>query len=151
MITILAIGKKHEPWISPGLERYEKRLKAPWNLQWILLPHSSLEGDRARQEESERLLSRIDTTDFMLLLDEHGKSLDSPAFSAMFERLQVQSKRIVVVIGGAYGVNDELMKRADATVSLSSMVFPHQLVRLLLAEQVYRAQSIAAGTRYHHS
>ena len=151
MITILAIGKKHESWISPGLERYEKRLKAPWNLQWILLPHSSLEGDRARQEESERLLSRIDTTDFVLLLDEHGKSLDSPAFSAIFERLQVQSKRIVVVIGGAYGVNDELMKRANATVSLSAMVFPHQLVRLLLAEQVYRAQSIAAGSRYHHA
>lgn len=151
MITILAIGKKHESWISPGLERYEKRLKAPWNLQWILLPHSSLEGGRARQEESERLLSRIDTTDFVLLLDEHGKSLDSPAFSAMFERLQVQSKCIVVVIGGAYGVNDELMKRANATVSLSAMVFPHQLVRLLLAEQVYRAQSIAAGSRYHHA
>lgn len=150
MITILAIGKKHESWISPGLERYEKRLKAPWNLQWILLPHSSLEGDRARQEESQRLLSRIDTTNFVLLLDERGKSLDSPAFSAMFERLQVQSKRIVVVIGGAYGVNDELMKRTDVTVSLSAMVFPHQIVRLLLAEQVYRAQSIAAGTRYHH-
>ncbi len=151
MITVLAIGKKHEPWITPGLERYEKRLKAPWNLQWILLPHSSLEGLKARQEESERLLSRIDTADFVLLLDERGKMLDSPAFSALFERLQVQSRRIMVVIGGAYGVGDELMARADETVSLSVMVFPHQLVRLLLAEQVYRAQSIAAGSKYHHS
>lgn len=150
MITVLAIGKKHEPWITPGLERYEKRLKAPWNLQWILLPHSSLEGVRARQEESERLLSRLDTDDFVILLDERGKTLDSPAFSALFEGLHVQSKRIVVVIGGAYGVNDNLAARANTTISLSAMVFPHQLVRLLLSEQIYRAQSIALGSKYHH-
>lgn len=151
MITVLAIGKKHEAWITPGLERYEKRLKAPWNLQWILLPHSSLEGLQARQEESERLLLRLDTTDFVILLDERGKMLDSPTLSGLFERLQVQSKRIVVVIGGAYGVNDDVAARADAMISLSAMVFPHQLVRLLLAEQVYRAQSIALGSKYHHN
>lgn len=150
MITILAIGKKHEAWIELGLERYQKRLKTPWNVEWVLLPHSSLEGDRARQEESERLLKRLSPTDFVILLDERGKQLNSPEFAEYFQSLQTQSKKIVVIIGGAYGVNEEVVRRADTTLSFSHMVFPHQLVRLILVEQIYRAQSIAGGLKYHH-
>lgn len=150
MITIVAIGKKHESWIEPGLERYEKRLKQPWNIEWVLLPHSSLEGNSARQEESERIDRRLNDGHFVVLLDERGKHLDSPSFSRLIESVQVTSKKVVIVVGGAYGVNDTLHTRADAVLSLSDMVFPHQLVRLLLAEQLYRAQSIAAGSKYHH-
>ena len=150
MITIVSVGKKHETWVEPGLERYEKRLKAPWNVEWVLLPHSSYDGLQARQEESERIEKRLGSDHFVLLLDERGKRLDSPAFSQLIESTQTYGKKVAIVIGGAYGVTDELYQRADFVLSLSDMVFPHQLVRLLLIEQLYRAQSIAAGSKYHH-
>jgi 23S rRNA (pseudouridine1915-N3)-methyltransferase len=147
-IRILAVGKRHESWIVEGVERYEKRLKQPFDVEWALLPHSAREGDQARQEESERLLSRVSDQDFVLLLDERGKQLDSPAFSHL---LLEAARKVTIVIGGAYGVNAQLHTRADFVLSFSPMVFPHQLVRLILAEQLYRAQEIAAGRPYHHS
>lgn len=150
MITILAIGKKHEPWVVDGIERYQKRLQAPWNVQWALLPHSALEGPGARQNESQAILHKLSAADYVILLDERGKLLDSPALSAHLQQQFVNSRNVVIVIGGAYGVSDELMQRADFTWSLSPLVFPHQLVRLLLTEQLYRAQEIAAGKPYHH-
>ncbi len=150
MITILAIGKQHESWITPGLERYEKRLNQPWNIQWVLLPHSRLKDALARQEESERLTARLNHRDYVVLLDETGKMFDSPTLSHLFEQQFVHGRSLTCIIGGAYGVDDELRQRADTIWSLSSLVFPHQLVRLLLVEQLYRAQTIAAGLPYHH-
>lgn len=150
MITIITIGKKHEPWITEGVERYEKRLQAPWNVKWVLLPHSALEGPSARQNESQAILNKLGPADYVVLLDERGKLLDSPGLSAHLQQQFVNAKNVVLVIGGAYGVNDELQQRANFTWSLSPLVFPHQLVRLLLTEQLYRAQEIAAGHPYHH-
>ena len=151
MIRILAVGKKHESWVSEGIYAYEKRLKKPWDVEWALLPHSSLEGDRAREDESERILSRLKPDDFVVLLDERGKLLDSLALARTIQEKLDMSKPIVCVIGGAYGVNDTLTTRADLVWSLSPLVFPHQLVRLILAEQLYRSQEIAAGNPYHHN
>lgn len=150
MITIIAIGKKHEDWVSPGIERYEKRLKAPFDLKWVLLPHSSLQGDRAREEESERIRSRLGERSHVILLDERGRQRSSESASAELENLFVASKDVVVIIGGAYGVDEGLHMRADEVWSLSELVFPHQLVRLLVTEQFYRAQEIARGSGYHH-
>ena len=149
-IRILAVGKRHESWVQPGVERYEKRLKKPFDVEWILLPHSAREGNVARQEESEKLLERIDQRDFVLLCDERGKQLDSPALSKILQASINAARRIVIVIGGAYGVSEQLQSRADFVLSFSPLVFPHQLVRLMLVEQVYRAQEIAAGRPYHH-
>ncbi len=151
MIEIITIGKKHEGWIQPGIERYQKRLRAPWDLKWNLLPHSSLEDSSARQEESERILSRLDPADFVILLDERGKSISSEQFSRQLEDIFSSSKTPKIIIGGAYGVNDDLRNRANLTLSLSVMVFPHQLVRLIISEQIYRARQIASGSKYHHS
>ena len=150
MIKIIAIGRKHEPWIADALDRYQKRLKAPWNAEWVLLPHSAREGLAARQEESSAILSRLKPDDFVILLDERGKLLDSPALSRQIEQTFPAGKSPVFVIGGAYGVDDPLTARANLVWSLSPLVFPHQLVRLLLVEQLYRAQEIAAGHPYHH-
>ena len=148
-ITVLSVGKKHESWVEPGIRRFLERLRAPFAAEMVILPHSSFEGDRARQEESERLLGRLKQGDFVILLDERGKNLSSP------EVLQIITERahqhIVIIIGGAYGVNDALRSQADLVWSLSNLVFPHQLVRLILAEQLYRAQEIAKGSSYHHS
>ena len=150
MIKIIAIGRKHESWITDGLERYQKRLKAPWNVEWVLLPHSAREGLVARQEESSTILSRLKDDDFVILLDERGKLFGSPALSRQIEQTFPAGKSPVFVIGGAYGVDDSLTARANLVWSLSPLVFPHQLVRLILAEQLYRAQEIAAGHPYHH-
>ena len=149
MIRIIAVGKKHERWIQDGLKHYQERLRAPWNIEWVLLPHSPAEGDRARQEESERILARVSRDDFLILLDERGKNLTSPALAALLHD-QFTHSQPVVVIGGAYGVTDQLRHHADIVWSLSNLVFPHQLVRLLLIEQLYRAQEITRGSNYHH-
>ena len=149
-IKIIAIGKKHEDWVVSGISRYSERLRAPWSVEWVLLPHSAREGVTARQEESRAILSRIGDRDLVILLDEHGRSYDSPALSRLFEHSLASGRPVVVVVGGAYGVDDSLTSRADSVWSLSSLVFPHQLVRLILAEQLYRAQGIANGHPYHH-
>lgn len=148
-IHVIAIGKKHESWVQDGLERYQKRLKKPYDIEWMLLPHSSLEGASARQEESERILTKVDPGSYVILLDEIGKNISSPELSTMLEH-QFAHKHVTFVIGGAYGVTPELQQRADFTWSLSRLVFPHQLVRLLLVEQLYRAQEIKNGGKYHH-
>lgn len=149
-IRVLAVGKKHESWVSDGIARYEQRLKAPFTVSWQLLPHSAREGDAARKEESARLLEKISADDYVVLLDERGKIVDSPALSALLLAPLERSQSVVLIIGGAYGVDDSVHQRANLTWSLSKLVFPHQLVRLILAEQLYRAQAIASGSPYHH-
>lgn len=149
-IKIISVGKKHESWVSEGIERYQKRLRAPFSAEWVLLPHSSLEGDRARQEESERILTRLHSDDYVILLDERGKQLDSPELATLLSTQLDSSKAVVVIIGGAYGVDITVHERAHYTWSLSPLVFPHQLVRLILTEQLYRAQEISRGGAYHH-
>ena len=150
MITIFAVGRRHDSWVNPGITRYEERCKPPFDTKWVLLPHSSFEATRARQEESGRILSRLKPEDFVVLLDERGKNITSPELSVLLEIPFLRSRSVVCIIGGAYGVTDELRRRADFVWSLSNLVFPHQLVRLILSEQIYRAQAIASGKSYHH-
>lgn len=149
-LHILAVGKKHESWVAEGIERYQKRLKAPFLAEWVLFPHSSFDGLRARQDESERILSRLDAYDFVILLDERGKTLDSLSLASVLTEQLDRSQKVLVIIGGAFGVTDELRSKATLVWSLSPLVFPHQLVRLILIEQLYRVQQISTGGSYHH-
>ncbi|MDA3147363.1 23S rRNA (pseudouridine(1915)-N(3))-methyltransferase RlmH [Leucobacter sp. UCMA 4100] len=149
-IRVLAVGKKHESWIEAGLDRYAKRLRKPYDITWQFLAHSSREADAARAEESQRIEAKLDDAEVVVLLDERGKMFDSVAFAAQLQRRLDTGKRVTIVIGGAYGVTEQLRQRADVVWSLSALVFPHQLVRLILVEQVYRAQEISAGRQYHH-
>ncbi len=150
MITVVAIGKKHENWLVEGIERYEKRLKVPFNLRWILLRSSLQKGAVAAKEESESIINKLKPDDFVILLDERGKMFDSPALSKVLTTPLEQSKNVVIIVGGAYGVGEELQNRANIVWSLSPLVFPHQLVRLVLVEQLYRAQTIRDGLPYHN-
>ena len=150
MIKIIAIGKKHENWIVEGIETFSKRLRGAWKIDWHLLPSSPTDGPESRKNESEGILSAIKSDDYVILLDERGKMLTSTSLSAQIESVQVNSRNLVFVIGGAYGVDDEMRQRADFVWSLSDLVFPHQLVRLILVEQIYRAQQISVGHPYHH-
>ena len=149
-IKVLAIGKKHESWVQEGIERYQKRLAKPYDIEWQLLPHSSLVDASARQEEAGRILAKLDTSSYVILLDEVGKNISSPQLAELCSAQFVHSRSITIIIGGAYGVTDELRHGVDFVWSLSNLVFPHQLVRLMLTEQLYRAQEIAAGGKYHH-
>lgn len=149
-LRIIAVGKKHEDWIDGGVKRYQDRLKKPFELEWVFLPFSSLDGLRARQEESGRIISRLEPSDFVILLDETGKNVDSPSLSRIIGDQIDRSKRVTLIIGGAYGVDEAVKSRADFVWSLSNLVFPHQLVRLILCEQLYRAQEIYYNHPYHH-
>lgn len=149
-ILVLAVGKKHESWVAEGIQRYTKRLRKPYDLSWKLLPHSAKEQDAAREEESAKILAALKPGQHVMLLDERGSNVSSPQLAAHLQRQFVSGQPVVMVIGGAYGVSAELQARADFSWSLSKLVFPHQLVRLILAEQIYRAQEISAGRPYHH-
>jgi len=149
-LRIITVGKKHESWINEGVERYQKRLRAPYDVEWVLLPHSRFDGTKARLEESEDILSRIKPTDVVILMDEGGRMFNSIRMAEELNKRLVHSASVVFVIGGAYGVSDALHARASLVWSLSPLVFPHQLVRLVLVEQIYRMQNISAGGAYHH-
>lgn len=149
-MRIIAIGKKHEKWVLNGIELFEKRLKKPFNLSWDILPHSNFAEEKAREEETQRILAKIKPSDFVILLDERGKNISSPELAKIFSNGFVNSQNFVIVIGGAFGVTEELRKRANFVWSLSKLVFPHQIVRLILVEQIYRAQEISSGGKYHH-
>ena len=149
-VRILAVGRKHENWVSDGIDRYEKRLRKPFDSAWLLLPHSSRDGDAARAEESDRILAKLGRDEFVVLLDERGKNVDSPRLASTLRGAFDAGRQVTVLIGGAFGVDERVRSRADFVWSLSKLVFPHQLVRLILAEQLYRAQEIAAGRPYHH-
>ncbi len=149
-MRIIAIGKKHEKWVTSGIELFEKRLKKPFNLSWDILPHSNFAEEKAREEETQRILAKIKPSDFVILLDERGKNISSPELAKMLSNGFVNSQNFVIVIGGAFGVSEELRRRANFVWSLSKLVFPHQIVRLILVEQIYRAQEISSGGKYHH-
>ena len=149
-MRIIAIGKKHEKWVSSGIELFEKRLKKPFDLKWDILPHSNFAEEKAREEETQRILAKIKPSDFVILLDERGKNISSPELAKMLSNGFVNSQNFVIIIGGAFGVADELLQRANFVWSLSKLVFPHQIVRLILIEQIYRVQEISSGGKYHH-
>ena len=149
-MKIIAIGKKHEKWVLNGIELFEKRLKKPFNLSWDILPHSNFAEEKAREEETQRILAKIKPSDFVILLDERGKNISSPELAKILSNGFVNSQNFVIVIGGAFGISEELRQRANFVWSLSKLVFPHQIVRLILVEQIYRAQEISSGGKYHH-
>jgi len=150
-IRILSVGKKHDPALAAAINEYSERVSRAIKLEWEFVPPSGLPEVQARHDESERLLQRL-RDDIVWLLDERGTQVDSIALSAKLTDVQNSGiKQLTIVIGGAYGVSKRLIESADFVWSLSKLVFPHRLVRLLLAEQLYRATEIARGSGYHHS
>ncbi len=144
-IIIVCVGKKHDPTLIDAIAEYEKRLSTYCDLSWEILPAGTID------EESKAIVSRVEGVDFVVLLDETGMSVTSEQLAHSMEVAQNRSyKKVALIIGGAYGVNKEVFRRADVTLRLSSLTFPHQLVRLIVVEQLYRAFSILAGSNYHH-
>jgi 23S rRNA (pseudouridine1915-N3)-methyltransferase len=150
-IVIMSVGKKHDASLESAIAEYSERLNRAIPTTWELITPSGFDEQKARQQESLAIDVKLKPSDVVWLLDERGKQLTSPALAAQINVLQYQGvQRLVFVIGGAYGVDEELRKRANTLWSLSELVFPHQIVRLLLAEQLYRATEINRGSGYHH-
>lgn len=151
-ITFLSVGKPNEAYIKEGVDNFTKRISHYYPIDWQLIaPAKSTEPAQIKKNEALSILKAIHHTDVLILLEETGKMLSSPGLAKLIQQKANQSaQRIVFLIGGAYGVDDEIKKRAQFNWSLSELVFPHMLVRLILAEQVYRACSILANEKYHH-
>lgn len=151
-LTIYSVGKTNESYIKEGIEQFTKRIGHYYPIDWQLITPSKLtEPAQIKKAEAANILKSLAVTDVLILLDEKGKMLSSPGLANLIQQKANQSaQRIVFLIGGAYGVDEEIKKRANFTWSLSELVFPHMLVRLILAEQIYRACSILANEKYHH-
>ncbi len=148
-MKIISVGKKPPKWLDEPLQSYSKRLQARFRPEWVLIPHSPQTApETAKNAESEQILAKVKPDDYLILLDETGKNLSSPELAQILA--DNNSRSIVLVIGGAYGVNQALKQRANLIWSLSRLVFPHQIVRLILVEQLYRAQCISEHHPYHH-
>jgi len=144
-ITVITVGKKHEPNLQAAIAEYEKRLQPFCTFSWHIIPSSD------KTAESVAILKSIPPDAAVVLLDENGRSISSSQLAQYIEISQNNSvKQVYLIIGGAYGVERSVFDRADAVISLSRLVFPHQIVRLLVVEQLYRAYSILAGSGYHH-
>ena len=142
MIHIIAGGKKHLDWVNIAVSEYQKRLKKPFNIEWELIEEEKLNQYLAKWPFSGQ--------QYVILLDERGKNLSSPELSGILSQQFGNSREVVIIIGGAFGVSEEIRQKSNLVWSLSRLVFPHQLVRAILAEQVYRAQEIWNGGKYHH-
>ncbi|MCB9046855.1 MAG: 23S rRNA (pseudouridine(1915)-N(3))-methyltransferase RlmH [Chitinophagales bacterium] len=155
-IEIWSIGKENEAFIDTGIELYFKKTRPynPVQLVTLQLPKKAATTDieRTKQQEEELIFKKLQPNHYLVLLDERGKMLTSPQWANQFQQCMNQGvKTLVILIGGAFGVSDRIRKEAKQVWSLSNLVFPHQLVRLIVAEQVYRAFSILHNSPYHHS
>lgn len=137
-IKIVAGGRKHRDFVLEGVLEYEKRLKKPFDMEWEFVEEGRLAEIKLKED------------DFLVVLDERGENITSPELANKVSCGLERGRRIVFVIGGAYGVPEELRDRADFVWSLSKLVFPHEICRLLVIEQIYRAQEIYLGRAYHH-
>ena len=151
-ISICSVGKANESYIKDGVDQFTKRISHYYPIDWSLITPSKLTDPvQIKKAEAESIIKALSKTDILILLDEKGKMLDSPGLAKLIQQKANQSaQRIVFLIGGAYGVDQSIKERANFTWSLSELVFPHMLVRLILAEQIYRACSILANEKYHH-
>lgn len=148
----MAFGKETSAELAGVQQNYERRLKPLAEIKWHVLPASRHTApDTVRNEESQRLLEVLKPSDTIILLDERGQQQTNEQFAKTFQQLSGGQGRLVLVIGGAFGVNDALRERAQFVWSFSKLVFPHQLVRVLLLEQLYRTFMVLQNHPYHHT
>lgn len=156
-ITLACVGKIKEKYLTAGIEEFTKRLTPFCKLETIAINEermpedpSPAEKEQVLAKETERLLTGIPQNSYVIVLDVKGALISSEELAAKFDKLALGgNSHITFVIGGAFGYTDALRKRADETISFSRMTFTHQMIRLLLIEQIYRAFKISRGEKYH--
>jgi len=155
-ITLVAIGKTEDKYLIEGIEKYISRLKHYINFNFLALPDvknvKSLSEAQQKTKEAELLHKQISNSDMVILLDEKGKKYTSVEFSQYLNKQMIGSvQHLIFIIGGPYGFDESIYKRANGLISLSSMTFSHQMIRLFFVEQLYRGFSILKGEPYHHA
>lgn len=154
-IHFWSVGKPHDADYKNAIDDFTKRISKYYSIEWKIISAAkqninSLITD-VKNQESEKILYSLQKDDFVILLDERGKSFSSITLASFIEdKAMNRVKNLIFIIGGAFGVNDILLKRAQFVWKLSDLIFPHQIVRLILAEQVYRACTILNNEKYHH-
>jgi 23S rRNA (pseudouridine1915-N3)-methyltransferase len=154
-ISFWSVGKQHENYVKEGVEDFTRRISRYFKVEWqIIAPPKNagvLSEPDLKKKEGESILQMVGKDDYLVALDERGKQLSSEALANFIQgRANESNKQLIFLIGGAFGIDEAVQKRANYTWSLSQLVFPHQLVRLILSEQVYRACTILKNEKYHH-
>jgi 23S rRNA (pseudouridine1915-N3)-methyltransferase len=154
-IQFWSIGKVHDSYVKEGVIEFTKRISKYFPIEWTIVPVPKNAGMLSemdlKKREGETILQWLKQDDYLVALDEHGKQLSSEGVSEFLqERASASTKSLVFLIGGAFGLDAAVLKRAQLKWSLSQLTFPHQLVRLILAEQVYRGCTIIKNEKYHH-
>lgn len=145
-LVIISVGKEKEEVSAILLRHFELRILRYIPLEWIFIPHEA-----TKEKEGLKIMEHLKKEDYVVLLDEKGRDVKSEALAELVENRMVDSvRRMVFIIGGAYGASNFVEERANYTWKLSSLVFPHMLVRVILVEQLYRAMTIIKGEKYHH-
>ncbi len=151
---IVWVGRTQQRFVAEGVAHYLERLaplQAVETVEVKAAGHSGRDAGEALRREGEAILKRVKEGDTVVLLDQRGRQPDTREFAALLGKLRERaSGTAVLVVGGAYGVDGAVRRRADHVVALSRLTLPHQMVRVVLAEQLYRAFSLLAGQRYHH-
>ncbi len=155
-INIICVGKLKEAYLRQAIEEYSKRMKPLCKLNIAELSEERVGGDPSDAEirhtvnaESDRILSKIGKGDYVIAMCVEGKNISSEELSERLEDISMTHSTVDLIIGGSWGLSDTLKERADFKLSMGKMTFPHQLFRLMLLEQLYRAFQISKGTKYH--
>jgi len=154
-ITLLVVGKTEDKYLIEGIEKYLSRLKHYIGFTIVVIPDvkntKNLTEAQQKTKEAELILKQISNPDTVILMDEKGKKYTSVQFSDYLNKQMIGSvQQLTFIIGGPYGFDESVYKRANGSISLSDMTFSHQMVRLFFVEQLYRAFSILKGEPYHH-
>jgi len=153
-IELLLVGKTNGRTFIEGIDDYTKRINHYLPFTLTIIPElkntKSLSEQQQKKAESELILRKLQPSDYVVLLDEHGKEFRSIEFAAWLQRKQHAVQRLVFVVGGPYGFAPDLYNRANEQLSLSKMTFSHQMIRLIFTEQIYRACTILKGEPYHN-
>ena len=155
-VRLVLVGKTEGDYLKSGIAIYENRLKhyLPWEMVVVPGPKNTKNLSEAEQKkkEGEQILKLLESGDELILFDEKGKEFTSPGLAKFFQdRMNRSVKRVVLVVGGPYGFSEEVYRKAQGKIALSKLTFSHQMVRLFIVEQVYRAMTILRGEPYHHS
>ncbi len=153
--SLWTIGKNNEPYVKEGVEEFTRRISKYFKVEWTIIPVPKNAGMMSemdlKKKEGEMILEWLSKDDHLVVLDERGKQFTSEGLANFIQaKANASIKNLVFLIGGAFGIDEAVLKRADHKWGLSQLTFPHQLVRLIVAEQLYRACTILKNEKYHH-
>lgn len=150
MIKIICLGKIKEDYLTQGIKEYKKRISKYQSIEIIELPDEGINDEKvARRKEKDKILKVLNPKDYVITLEIEGEELSSTEFAKKMDSITSISSNITFIIGGSYGLDEDIKKVSNFKLSFSKMTFPHQLFRLILLEQIYRSYKINNNEEYH--